>query len=277
MNQLSFLSMIILIIFCIFILPIEGKKRVMPWMCLERCGDTKEDIDDQLKQIHDRKILLSGVSFELYNLGPNSSLLINNLTSVGPTIKKLNLETFPMISSYPYPPEFLDWMRQVFKNPENFFNQAIDQLKQTGFTGYNVDWEPTSKATKQDALDYANFLDSFAKKLHSVGAKLNVDVATWSDIWDWNALAKTQLDSIFIMSTYTKNFTLYEKFLKEGIDSIGSNKLGVGLECDTKKYTDKELQARFTLLKHYGVQEIDIWRMGIPETWWSFIESFVFS
>lgn len=30
-----------------------------------------------------------------------------------------------MISSYPYPPEFLDWMKQLFKNPKPFINEVI--------------------------------------------------------------------------------------------------------------------------------------------------------
>ena len=48
------------------------------------------------------------------------------------------------------------------------------------FDAYNVDWEPTSNdITEADAVAYAAFLSEFADRMHSVGKKLSVDVATW--------------------------------------------------------------------------------------------------
>jgi hypothetical protein len=89
----------------------------------------------------------------MFNLGPNSTLVLNNLTNVVDDIKAMDLEAWPMVSSYPYafihlsrleysilfkslrgnfqsflrryPPQFLDWMRQVFANPEPFFEACV--------------------------------------------------------------------------------------------------------------------------------------------------------
>ena len=42
-----------------------------------------------------------------YNLGPNSTLVLNNLTDPSSTFVQSGLETFPMVSSFPYPPQFM--------------------------------------------------------------------------------------------------------------------------------------------------------------------------
>jgi hypothetical protein len=82
----------------------KSNKRIMVWMCLERCGFTKNQIQEQIKQIADNKDLIWAVSFEKYNLGPNGTLVVNNLTDVTRDLQQLGLETFPMVSSFPYPP-----------------------------------------------------------------------------------------------------------------------------------------------------------------------------
>jgi len=103
-----------------------------------------------------------------------------------------------VISSYPYPPDFLSWMRQVFANPQPFIDACLSEyvlimilgffltshraLKE-GYTGYNVDWEPTTTATSQDAILYAQFLTKFTDALHKHNKKVTVDIASWSSIW----------------------------------------------------------------------------------------------
>ena len=61
----------------------------------------------------------------MYNLGPNGTLILNNLTSVYQYISSLGLETYPMLSSYPHPPQFLDWMRYVFADPDPFIDACV--------------------------------------------------------------------------------------------------------------------------------------------------------
>lgn len=104
-----------------------SSRRVMPWMCLERCNGTSQSIASDLKQIEKHKHHLSGVAFELFNLGPNSTLVVNSFTNVGPVIASFGLETFGMISSFPYPPQFIDWMRQLFSNPQPFIQSVLQQ------------------------------------------------------------------------------------------------------------------------------------------------------
>jgi hypothetical protein len=157
---------------------------VMPWMCLERCGDSSADIAFQLNQLAVNVSVFTGVAFEDYNLGANSSLIKNNLTQVAGPLAALGLQRWAMISSYPYPPAFLTWMRQVFVQPAPFISACIAAARAENLTGFNVDWEPTSgngapTPEPQDALDYAAFLTTLADALHAEGFLLSVDVATW--------------------------------------------------------------------------------------------------
>ena len=40
-------------------------------------------------------------------------------------ILELNLEAWPLLSSYPHYPEFMEWMRQVFQQPQVFIDQVF--------------------------------------------------------------------------------------------------------------------------------------------------------
>lgn len=108
---------------------------VMPWMCLERCNGTTASIEANLRQLAAHSNSLSAVSYEMYNLGDGEKLVLNPLARVTENISALGLTTIPMISSYPYPPQFLDWMRQVFASPQSFETEAIAQMVQHGFAG----------------------------------------------------------------------------------------------------------------------------------------------
>jgi len=258
---------------------VESKKKVMPWMCLERCGGNSSSIAANLQQIAKHRHLLTGVSFERYNLGNSSQLILNNFTSVGPTLQSLGLETYPMVSSWPYPPQFLQWMREVFNNPFPFIQAVVQELVANAFTGVNIDWEPTAGATPADAAAYADFLTTFSQSLHAVDKLLTVDVAGWNPLWDFKLLSASGADKLFDMSTYAANFTYFERALKRSTQEIAADKLGVGLMTttdDTTPYTEPALKLRFDLIKKYGtVQEIDIWDMPIPDVFWPHIQDFV--
>ena len=73
-----------------------------------------------------------------FNLGPDSTLILNNLTDPTEALQAAGLQTFPMVSSFPYPPQFLDWMRQVFKDPQPFINAAVKQVQRNKFSGFNM-------------------------------------------------------------------------------------------------------------------------------------------
>ncbi len=79
-----------------------------------------------------------------------------------------------------YPPQFLDWMRQVFGDPDPFIAASLQYAVAWNVTGFNCDWEPTSQAaTPADAAAYAVFLSRWAAALHGIGKELNVDAAAW--------------------------------------------------------------------------------------------------
>ncbi|RYG44081.1 hypothetical protein EON67_12165 [archaeon] len=156
---------------------------VMPWLCLERCNDTSSDIGNQLAQFSVNSSVLNAAAFEDYNLGEGGVLVKNNLTQVAGKLRGMGVATYAMVSSYPYPPQFLTWMRQVrlptrlptacqlcvcvprlvrsmksyatcqptacphvqvFADPQPFIAACIRAARTEGLTGFNIDWEPVS-------------------------------------------------------------------------------------------------------------------------------------
>ena len=212
----------------------------MPWLCLERCGDSSADIAAQLAQLAGpHRADFTAASFELFNLGPNSTLIVNNLTAVAAQLSALGLQTHAMVSSFPYPPEFLTWMRQVF------------------------------------AVDYANFLDTLAGAMHAHGVLVSVDVATWSKIWDVAAIAATRVDYVMNMETYVTNDTVWLQEFADSLALIPREKLVVGLE-NHENLSDASLKLRFDAMAAAAppVRSIGIWRAGIEDSWWPFLDAF---
>jgi hypothetical protein len=93
-------------------------------MCLEFCGQGGDMAIQQLDQIEKHTNLVNAISFEKYTLTSNMTLLDNNLTEVNTRILDMGLESWPLLSSYPHYPEFMDWMREVFEEPQFFIDQV---------------------------------------------------------------------------------------------------------------------------------------------------------
>eukprot|EP01090_Pellita_catalonica_P000327 TRINITY_DN10221_c0_g2_i1.p1 TRINITY_DN10221_c0_g2~~TRINITY_DN10221_c0_g2_i1.p1 ORF type:complete len:291 (-),score=51.78 TRINITY_DN10221_c0_g2_i1:13-885(-) len=265
------------LLFACFVLTVAGYGSITPWMCLERCGGTSESIKANLKEIELHKNVLTGVAYEAYNLGPNSTLIVNDLTSVVDSITSYGLNAYAMISSYPYPPQFLDWMREVFRNPAPFFAQALKEIEAKNFQGYNVDWEPTKAGTLEDAKAYVQFLDTFARLLHTKKKTLSVDIGGWNPIWNWRMLGKSSIDRIYQMSTYTGDYATFKKELDKSVTDIPLSKLSVGLmtvddENHNQPFTQAEIQERFSQLADKNIKNIGIWKSPIPSSWWPFLE-----
>ncbi len=162
----------------------KKERYVMPWMCLEIC-DSEDQIAEQLSVIQTKAHVLSGVSFEKYSLGDDCRLVTNEtLSNVNQQIVDNGLDNWPMISSYPHPPEFMDWMRKLIYAEScalDFIGQAISEAKDYKYVGYNLDLEPvlsnmTEPITQRDAAAYAAFIDLFSTKLHEDGLKLAVRI-----------------------------------------------------------------------------------------------------
>ena len=259
-------------------------KNVMPWMCLEFCEESTEQINSNLQQLADHHTSISKVSFEKYTLGPNSELVDNELTEVNSQLLKLGFQTWPLLSSYPHPPEFINWMRQVFRNPQPFIDSCISEAEKFGYSGYNLDWEPTdgeqpvSTVTDADGLAYAQFIDIFASKLHEANLGLTVDVATWSPAWNYTALAQTGADSFVSMGTYTATDSSFSSQLQLMIDSFGPERSGVGLETVNATSLERlplsEVAWRFDQIRASGARELCMWKMPVPPGWWPMVDAF---
>jgi hypothetical protein len=266
-------------------------RRVMPWFCLERCGFNASQVTEHLIELKKHAQSVTGVSFELYNLGENGTLVWNSdLTQVASTIQSLGLETFPMISSYPYPPQFLDWMRQLWDPSLPYGDQLLDALVEHAikykFSGFNVDWEPAhGNPTALDASNYAGFLGRIAARLRTIDVQLTVDVASWSGIWNWTDLAAEQgIDRYMIMDTYTNRLSTFHSRLQKAVHAFDS-RAGIGMStlnlATNQSLTQQEVESRFDLILNAtaagGIvpREIAIWDMPIPEYWWPLIDKFL--
>ena len=272
-------SLILCLVVALVALHVTASNRVMVWMCLEFCEDSQHLISADLKEISDHRNALSAVSFEKYTLGPNSTLVDNKLTVVSPQIISYGLEAWPLLSSFPHPPEFIDWMRTVFKYPTPFIESCISEAKKYNYTGYNLDWEPTDDVTADDGTAYAAFIDTFGQALHSHGLKLTADIATWSPIWNYPAIAATSVDMGISMGTYTSNDTSFSSQLSKLVTNFGPLRSGVGMETVNASTVTRmpmdEVVWRFQQIKASGAVEIDLWRMPVPPLWWPLLEEFI--
>lgn len=257
---------------------VAEKKRVMTWLCLEFCEESQDDIALDLNQLKMNVDALTAVSFEKYTLGPNMTLVDNELTPVSDDINEMGLEAWPLLSSYPHYPEFIDWMRQVFANPQPFIDQCVSEAKKYGYFGYNLDWEPTDDCTEQDGNDYAAFIQTFSRALHDEGLKVSVDFASWSPVWNLTAIAETEADYIISMSTYTNNDDSFSSQLNKLVTAVDLGRAGVGLETvnasDGSRLPLDEVKWRFDQIEAAGVREVDLWRSPVPPLWWPMIKKF---
>ena len=273
------MTFLIYIILCIYTVNFvssyslgECNNRVMVWLCLEFCDENASDTRRNLIEIEKNKEVISAVSFEKYTLGPNSTLVDNNLTFVSDTINAMGLEAWPLLSSYPHYPEFMEWMREVFADPYPFMMSCVNEALKYKYVGYNLDWEPTTDdITDEDGLNYATFIETFNSFLNKYNLKLSVDIATWSPIWNYTAIAATSVPKAISMGTYTATDTSFTKQLDLLIDAFGPDRSGVGLEYVNATSGERlpldEINWRFQQITDSGAVEIDIWRMPVPPLW----------
>ncbi|GAM23370.1 hypothetical protein SAMD00019534_065450, partial [Acytostelium subglobosum LB1] len=267
---------ILLVTICFANASKQKKNGVLPWMGLQR---TNESIASDLEEIESISNLLSAVAFERFNLGPNSTLILNNFTDVIPTIKSYGLQTLPMISTCcPWGrPEVIEYARELFRNPQPFITSAVQYALDEGFNGYSVDIEPVG-GNAQDAEDYANFVDMFANELHAFGKILTVCAATYDPFWNLTLLGRTQVDLIYTMNTYASNLTTFTQQFQFSVESIPLNKLAIGLMTvgdNNEPFSDAELQARFDMINSAKISNIGIWDAPIPSAWFPFLKQYV--
>ena len=262
------------------------KAMIMPWFCLQRCGSNVSQIEQHvttLMALNANRSLRTGViAFERYNLGPNSTLVFNSdLYDLNSVLRKnfsqVVSQRIAMISSFPYPPQFLSWMRQLFANSTGFIDNLKQELVAHEIDGVNVDFEPTTDATEQDAVEYAAFLQTLKNSLGQVGKVVTVAAATWSTIWNLTLIAESLAPTaasknipgyLTSMNTYTYSNQVFEKMLLADMDVFAPTKqvgrLVVGLETWPTKFTEDELAVHFALLSNFSICSIALWDAPIP-------------
>ena len=277
-----YITICLLLTSLMFVCAMEtGDKRMMGWLCLEFCDNTTVT-NIALNEISRHLDVITAVSFERYQLGENATLIRANVTDVVGTLQEMGVkETWPMLSSMPHPPEFIDWMRDAFVNVDKFTAQCVEEALKYNYTGYNLDWEPTDGVLETDAALYTQFIDDFARGLHASGIKLQVCVANWGSpsIWDYAGIATTSADYFITMGTYTSNDDSFSVQLDTAVGEFGLERLGIGLEmvnASTGGHIPmEEVHWRFEEILAAGVAEVDIWRFPVPAAWWPLIDDFM--
>lgn len=268
-----------LIVGCAWSLP--AAPTVMVWMCLERCfNTTASQVQEHIATLKAHADVVDAVSFEQFNLGPNSTLLDNpTLSSVALPLKAAGFSTFAMVSSFPYPPDFIFWLRELFANPGPFVAQCVAASAKFNLTGLNLDFEPASGVTPQDALDYAAFLTNFTAAMHAHDVLVTADIAGWSPLWNLTALDAAPVDRYFYMGTYARNMTTFLAQLDKATGAISADKLAVGLQNYvgnniTDMLSEQDATARFAaILNHSSVRSVGVWAMPLDANWFGAVST----
>lgn len=85
------------LVFACFDVGHAGRRRVMPWLCLERCNASA--VQSDLAQVREHASVLTAVSYEAFNLGPDAGFVDNGFTRANTSLRDLGLELYPMITS----------------------------------------------------------------------------------------------------------------------------------------------------------------------------------
>jgi len=257
---------------------------IMPWFCLQRCNFTVSEIKTHAETVmnmtENGTVVTTAVAFERFNLGPNATLIDNSdLFDLNRFLQthahgRLIRHRIAMISSYPYPPQFLTWMRQLFAQPDSFITTLVDQLVRHNIDGVNIDFEPTVQALPQDAIAYSVFLTKLQNALAEHGKIVTVAVARWSTLWNFTLLAQHLAPSsasrnipgyVFTMNTYTYRDSVFKEELMYSLGAFDavrpSGVLAIGLETWPTSFTAAELKYHFDQLASNSVCRIGIWDM----------------
>jgi len=250
----------------------QAKQRVAcPWMCLERCG---EDVETDLAEIlRLGPSVFNYVSIEAYDLDWGASIKDCGYSRVGPRLANAGIKVMPMITT-----ANIGKLRDLWQDMDGFIKQAMNEARNNKdwITGFNIDFEPEGgeEPTYDDAVQYANFLDKFAKALHAEGFTLTVDIAQWSNLWQDELLVQTDVDRFITMQTYTLDLDDFKYIVKYRLAHYGTGKFGVGLDTDVG-FTGEDIKARLDFVRDCGIDTIGIWETPVPSDWVPYVKAFV--
>jgi hypothetical protein len=258
----------LLLLFALAAVAVGSAPRSIVWMCLERCNDSPAD---GLAEIARNKRLLTGVSYEQYDLGPGQ-LVDNGFTDVGPAIAAMGLERWPMITTANN-----SLLLELFWGPDHasppVLQQAVAVAVAKNLTGFDLDFEPDDDMREIDAVRYVRFLDMFAAALHAEGKRLSVDVASWNHLWNFTLLAGSRVDMIHQMDTYccNDNFTEWQNVFARSAAVFPARMLSVGLITEMPQLDQANLTMRLKYLTAHNISSAAYWKLPMPQAYWDAI------
>jgi len=250
----------------------ESKRIAMPWMCLERCG---EDIDTDLAELLNLgPSVFPVVSIEGYDLDWGASITDCGYSRVGPRLVNAGLKVQPMITT-----ANIDKIRQLWNDIPGFIDKAMAVAIQNKdwISGFNIDFEPETgdPPTENDAWNFANFVDLFARALHKEGMNLTVDIASWCALFDDDLLAPTNVDRFITMSTYDVDLDDFKYIVKVKYNQFYGSKLGVGFDS-AAQLSAGDVQARLDYVRLFDdIDYVAIWDTPVPSEWIPVFKAFV--
>lgn len=207
----------------------------MPWLCVYSCGISLAGSLSELRAMAPNLSAVSYTQFEVDGSGGFQSLGADQIVS---TAQALGLETFPLIQTA----DCGDDAETLVENNHlwwPFISAALSALNASGYSGYNVDFEPNCSPMSAPAnftAQFAHFMDLFSNASHAQGAQVSMDIAwygptTGTSWWDPAYLSATTVDTFWSM-----NYGTYASFLavlSQDLSSYPRGRLGEGLAGGT--------------------------------------------
>ena len=307
---------------------------IMPWFCLQRCDNTTIDqIKDHVNQIikinQDFKagkssFKVEAVAFERYNLGEGGTVVKNPESELFDLNKYLmelerdhHIDTgikyrVAMVSSFPYPPQILNWTRALMQDQKPFIEALRKDLIENDIHGINLDLEPTNDATTTDGVNYAALLRKLKLDLAGItslhqpqGKFLTVAAATWGKLWNMPLMAEA-LRPEFIsgstgggrvaegyltsMNTYTITETTFLEQVTKNMQAFkyppydptsptkgnttGSLVTGLGAYGPSMFPSTAQVVQHFDVLEANNLCQIALWKAPIPANMMPSLETF---
>ncbi len=270
---------------------ITSNKFVMAWTCSFCTGtfNGMPRINASIIQIEQNRNVFNAISYEFYEL--NSSAGINPLSvgtlsysnstnpyNITPILHKLNLETYPMIIS-----ASLSNIETLLSNQtaiDSVINQMVTYALLYNYTGYNIDWEP-STANNSTGVLFSNFLNEFSLQLNKYGRHLSVDIATWNPgFWNFTSIGETNVSYVDVMD-YSPVFQGPSSFMQDlqySISTIPKAKLQVAMintNVNTNaNITPVQMSEFFSALEYLNVSSISMWVLPVNSSVLSMMQQF---
>eukprot|EP00912_Choanoflagellata_sp_UC4_P002187 UC4_evm1s1386 len=248
-------------------------------------------LDESLSQIDDHHAIVEHVSFGGFSCHFNETTKVVELKgSANKTLierfSSKEIKSWPLIGCGD-----TNTLRKLFADPKYFISSAVTFAKESGFEGYNLDFEPyDGLSLNKDGIAYAKFLKDLADALHAEDVKVSIDYFTNVPIWNLAALNDTSVDLFISMDTYVQDNATFAAYAEIGRTYLDSARMGLGMcsqvvsqsvpfgpdPCGSDDWSEQMLEERFnyvktlTTVRQFGT--ISMWVLPLNDLWWSALE-----